>query len=118
MMTSEATRRRQAWRAEQWKRDPRCDYCDKVLRRKEATVDHIKPVSAGGLDDPTNYAIACEACNARKGNLNYHVHKMLLRRKRRSDSPVWQAKQKAKKMQKAIRKKVVRAMRRDEMEMQ
>ena len=31
-------------------------------------VDHVVPLSKGGKDDATNYVIACEDCNRRKGS--------------------------------------------------
>ncbi|XRB09669.1 HNH endonuclease [Pycnococcus provasolii] len=33
------------------------------------TIDHVIPVSKGGIHDWTNCVIACSACNAKKGNL-------------------------------------------------
>jgi 5-methylcytosine-specific restriction endonuclease McrA len=33
-----------------------------------ATIDHIVPRSKGGLDVPSNYQLACEQCNLRRGN--------------------------------------------------
>ncbi|MBN9121338.1 MAG: HNH endonuclease [Planctomycetes bacterium] len=31
-------------------------------------VEHIVPTARGGADDPSNLALACRACNARKGD--------------------------------------------------
>ncbi len=33
-----------------------------------ATIDHIQPLSKGGLDVITNWQLACQACNQKKGN--------------------------------------------------
>jgi len=54
-----------------------CIYCgavpgttvkNKVLTRRDFTVDHILPVSRGGKNTWANTACACFACNHRKGN--------------------------------------------------
>ena len=34
------------------------------------TVDHLVPISKGGLDVWTNVVTACKRCNAHKGNLS------------------------------------------------
>ena len=44
-----------------------CIYCGEHVG-SNATVDHIKPKSRGGLDTWTNTACACYKCNQRKGN--------------------------------------------------
>jgi hypothetical protein len=33
----------------------------------DLTIDHIHPVSLGGLNDPTNLQTLCRGCNSRKG---------------------------------------------------
>lgn len=43
-----------------------CAYCRKGQRPLE--IDHVLPRSRGGLDVVTNLAIACTACNRRKGD--------------------------------------------------
>ncbi len=52
----------------------RCRYCgaspgDGVVLH----IDHIIPVSCGGLDDESNLATSCQACNLGKGN-RFHGH--------------------------------------------
>jgi 5-methylcytosine-specific restriction endonuclease McrA len=47
----------------------RCAYCNRRLSAKQATVDHVKPKSAGGYDKRKNYALACRSCNHAKGSL-------------------------------------------------
>ena len=42
----------------------RCFYCG---RRRTLTVDHVVPLSKGGLNDITNIVGACRPCNTRKG---------------------------------------------------
>ena len=46
----------------------RCEYCGLAQEGQEATfhIDHIVPVSAGGLTAPENLALACVSCSLRK----------------------------------------------------
>ena len=46
----------------------RCGYCDAKLGTEEITFDHILPRSRGGRSEWKNLALACVACNTRKGN--------------------------------------------------
>lgn len=68
------TRRR--WRLSQ----PReCHYCGVSLRHSRpgewarkvpnATVDHKVPLSRGGKDEPSNWAVCCQPCNVKKGQM-------------------------------------------------
>lgn len=41
-----------------------CVYCGNIYA---GTVDHVVPVSKGGLDEPNNLVSACLDCNNRKG---------------------------------------------------
>lgn len=44
-----------------------CSYCGKSdLSGRDLTVDHVKPLSEGGTNDPSNITCACFSCNARK----------------------------------------------------
>lgn len=53
-----------------------CHYChrdDLILENgkggKQATVDHKKPISAGGKEfDKENFAVCCMSCNSKKGS--------------------------------------------------
>lgn len=45
-----------------------CCYCGYDLKRREATLDHVLPVSRGGKTVWTNIVTACAPCNTRKGN--------------------------------------------------
>ena len=45
-----------------------CYWCDKPLTKETATLDHVIPISRGGLNNANNYVIACEPCNSGRGN--------------------------------------------------
>ena len=45
----------------------RCQYCTERIPRHEATYDHVKPRSLGGLTTWENVVIACVPCNQKKG---------------------------------------------------
>lgn len=45
----------------------RCYYCQKVLQESQATLEHIKPLAAGGSNKMCNLAAACLECNLLKG---------------------------------------------------
>lgn len=52
------------WFDEQWKRQRgRCNEC---RRKRKLTVDHVIPVSKGGINDPVNLVLLCQPCNSRK----------------------------------------------------
>ena len=46
----------------------RCEYCraPEVVFNFPFEVEHIIPVSGGGLDTESNWALACRSCNLRK----------------------------------------------------
>jgi hypothetical protein len=46
----------------------KCKYCGKQLTRFSATLDHIQPVSRGGLNSLDNLVTACLHCNSNRGN--------------------------------------------------
>lgn len=48
----------------------RCEYCraPEVIFNFPFEVEHIVPISLEGLDDETNLAMACRACNVRKAD--------------------------------------------------
>lgn len=54
-----------------------CRYCGDMITRKEATVDHIIPLSKGGSNDKANLVICCLRCNKKKGDV---MPQMLLSR--------------------------------------
>lgn len=45
-----------------------CYWCMKKLACGEATVDHVVPLSRGGLDHHTNRVLCCLSCNQARGN--------------------------------------------------
>jgi 5-methylcytosine-specific restriction endonuclease McrA len=60
-----STRKWRKVRAEVLERDGyRCHYCGE----KANTVDHVKPVIAGGTDDAANLRASCAPCNRAKGS--------------------------------------------------
>lgn len=48
-----------------------CIYCRRELNGKY-DVDHIMPMSRGGLNTPENIVVCCHSCNASKGNRTLH----------------------------------------------
>lgn len=40
-----------------------CQYCGKHLSNKNATIDHVIPVSKGGKNSYTNCVTSCKTCN-------------------------------------------------------
>ncbi len=58
-----------------------CQYCNKKLNEKSATIDHIVPRSKGGTDTWENTVCACIACNSRKGNRTPEDSQMALVRR-------------------------------------
>ncbi len=46
----------------------RCNYCGARLTRDNLNIDHMVPVSRGGLNDGDNLQALCRRCNIRKGN--------------------------------------------------
>lgn len=43
-----------------------CIYCRVECQTEELTIDHMVPLALGGLDEMTNWAACCRACNERK----------------------------------------------------
>jgi len=46
----------------------RCQYCGKVFPQAELNLDHVVPLSRGGVSSWDNVVCACIPCNSRKGN--------------------------------------------------
>ena len=48
----------------------RCEYCraPEVIFNVPFEVDHVIPMGKGGADDPSNFALACRACNLWKSD--------------------------------------------------
>ena len=47
-----------------------CTLCHKAVKRKDASMDHIVPISKGGEHSYRNIALAHFICNVRKNNRN------------------------------------------------
>jgi 5-methylcytosine-specific restriction endonuclease McrA len=45
----------------------RCPYCTQKLAYEQSHVDHIHPVSRGGLSEDDNLVLVCAPCNISKG---------------------------------------------------
>jgi len=45
----------------------RCKMCGRLFPIDIMEVDHIKPLSKGGTDQPSNLQLLCPTCNRRKG---------------------------------------------------
>jgi hypothetical protein len=46
-----------------------CQFCDKRFDPEALTIDHLVPISNGGLDEMTNWVTACGPCNQLKASL-------------------------------------------------
>jgi len=68
----------------------RCQYCGKVFPQAELNLDHVVPLSRGGISSWENVVCACIPCNSRKGNRTPHEAGMHLVRqpKRPAGHPV------------------------------
>ena len=52
-----------------YKRDNyQCQYCGEKLSGIDCTIDHILPISRGGLSTWTNTILSCQICNSQKRN--------------------------------------------------
>jgi 5-methylcytosine-specific restriction endonuclease McrA len=45
-----------------------CHWCGKNVNRFDRRIDHIVPLSRGGLDSVQNLCCACEPCNSKKAD--------------------------------------------------
>jgi hypothetical protein len=46
----------------------KCQYCDKQMSFRDATIDHVLPKSRGGRNHWLNCVASCKSCNRRKNN--------------------------------------------------
>lgn len=60
---------------------PECFFCGQVP--EVPTMEHLVPLTSGGPNHISNFAIACEGCNVEAGNLSV-VEKVRLREEKRS----------------------------------
>ena len=47
---------------------PACHWCGLIITLDTSTIEHIIPLSKGGLDCANNRTLACEPCNSARGN--------------------------------------------------
>lgn len=47
----------------------RCAYCGVAVHRRGSTLDHVVPLSLGGVDAPWNLVTCCAPCNAGWGSI-------------------------------------------------
>lgn len=45
-----------------------CFWCQCALPYVSATIDHVIPLSRGGMNNSNNYVLACQPCNNARGN--------------------------------------------------
>lgn len=62
---------------------PEPEMVDSVWKPRKATVDHKIPLSRGGTDNQRNSVLACKQCNDEKGDGDYAVFFMKVRRRLR-----------------------------------
>ena len=43
-----------------------CPYCNKLSEHRNSHVDHINPISNGGLSAKNNMVLVCSSCNLKK----------------------------------------------------
>lgn len=52
-----------------WSKIKRCQCCGKkFLKREDASLEHVLPISLGGNDDNRNWQLLCHQCNGDKSN--------------------------------------------------
>lgn len=56
-----------------------CYYCDENLTFKQATIEHLIPISSGGSNSPDNLVISCRFCNNCRHDINPNQWKILMR---------------------------------------
>lgn len=57
-----------------------CQFCGKPVTNNTASIDHVAPTSRGGEHIWRNVALACKACNTKKGDRMPDEARMPLRR--------------------------------------
>lgn len=59
----------------------KCQYCNKILTKKDRTLDHIIPKAKGGETSFLNCVASCRKCNTKKGSQNLQKVQMKLLKK-------------------------------------
>lgn len=52
-------------------KNPKCIYCKSKLTERNATTDHIIPISDGGTNAQVNLMVCCDVCNNERGNIEF-----------------------------------------------
>jgi 5-methylcytosine-specific restriction endonuclease McrA len=50
-----------------------CCFCRRLLKYKEATLEHIRPRSRGGPTTLENLTLSCQPCNSERGNEPFEI---------------------------------------------
>lgn len=50
------------------KKTNRCHWCNIPLNFKTATIDHVIPLTRGGLNNLNNMVLSCDSCNNKRGS--------------------------------------------------
>lgn len=59
-----------------------CTYCGALMTLDTSTIEHVVPLTRGGMDAINNMVLACKQCNADAGNMNIRQKMELMIRKR------------------------------------
>jgi DNA-directed RNA polymerase subunit RPC12/RpoP len=55
-----------------------CPYCSDRITLKTFSLDHVEPVSSGGIFAMSNIQVVCQPCNERKGKIAAKRYKQLV----------------------------------------
>ncbi len=58
-----------------------CIYCNQKLNERNATADHIIPLSKGGNNCQVNLIACCMKCNNERGNMDFYEYLKLKNKK-------------------------------------
>ena len=71
-IAQEKNKAKEMRRSQWWKRkrsSGQCHYCDELFPPGELTMDHVVPLSRGGLTTKSNVVPCCKTCNSQKKHL-------------------------------------------------
>lgn len=61
-----------------WRDNGTCQYCHEKITYRDSTLDHIKPLVAGGKDScKENMVLACHPCNRKKGPAEFEPDQLM-----------------------------------------